>query len=196
MTYHHDPDDSYDPDDRAEAIEDAAVAAVQWAWIKAAAPQIVIVLVPALAAAAAFFGMIVMAYAALADLTGAMWWLALLYLALLTAAIVVRTIRSRRSNARIVRKTRAFDQSVPPPPTLAKLNSRGAWRSRAITAPAALLAAVHLAHDGWTSLLAAVGALVGWLGIDLAVLLSFPAWLRLHRIIAFSSSTPRNSPEI
>nr|WP_042186860.1 hypothetical protein [Kibdelosporangium sp. MJ126-NF4]CTQ91151.1 hypothetical protein [Kibdelosporangium sp. MJ126-NF4] len=178
-------------------IEDSAATTMLWALIKTAVPQMVITLVPSLVAVAATFGMVIMAYVALGDLASGMWWLALVYLALLAAAIVIQIIRITRGLVRAIREARATDHpEVTQPPSLAELDTKGAWRIRAITAPAALLAAVHFAHVGWTPFLATVAALVGWLGVDIATLLTHSARMRLYRVVTLISPTPRSSPEI
>jgi hypothetical protein len=167
MSYYQDPDGAW----RRSAIRNAQAVARQ-AFRRLAAVYIALALAPSVLAFLAGVVMVYLAARAANELPGWAWWSSTAYL-LAVAVVGLFVLRHESPSGRAVSAAHQRSSSVTPGRT--ELNSRVAWTMRALTAPIAALAVVHLTHLGWPRAHAITVMVIAWLGADLALLVITPA---------------------
>lgn len=166
MSYYQDPDGAW----RRSAIGKAEAAARQ-AFRRLAAVYIAFALAPSVLAFLAGVVMVYLAARAANELPGWAGWSSTAYL--LAVAVVGLFVLRYQSHSGTAVSAAHQRSSVTPGRT--ELNSRVAWAMRALTAPIAALAVVHLTHLGWPTAHAITVMVLAWLGADLALLVITPA---------------------
>jgi hypothetical protein len=171
-----------DPDrEWQEAAEDNAERAAWSAAAKTSIGPLLVLGLSCLLFGAAFLFTLISAGLSLYDLHGWMWWAAI-------ATMALEGIWAMRELFPAVRALRAGPQNGGEPTlrtTLAQLASRDAWLTRLITAPVAVLAAVHWTAVSVPIVLAVSLAIVGWLALDILSLLTVRTRRTVGRILPF-----------
>ncbi|UJW32645.1 hypothetical protein L3Q67_02305 [Saccharothrix sp. AJ9571] len=186
------PDESGFP---AAAVNATADTAMYRSLMRKMIPGIVLTRLLSTVNFALYVTMVFMACLAVGGLTAGPRELALACLALIAATVLVSSYR----DAQELRA--ALDQ--PQDPALpadwkeaaAELDSRRAWRGRALTAPLALLLSIRLTQSGLVIHHAAFSAFAVWLAPDLIRLFKASARIRLHPIASMLEPPGAGTPQ-
>jgi hypothetical protein len=170
-----------------EAAEEAAAAVVQGAYLKFRLRLNAFAFIPLAAGALAHGWITLCAIRALGELpVWARWFAGAALLAPVAFAAITIVMRRRAKDT----------ATIPPLPNLTDLTTGSEWLWRLTNTPIVPLSIIYLNHTGWHPAAAYGAATVGWLGHDLASLLSLPARRTLHRLTHLMRPLPKNTPEM